>query len=95
MIIVIEDHKLYYMISTKSTTVPVGHSSNIASICNVILLEQVLGLSLDEDEEGLVTDDKTISDQDKSSLIKMYTDLFMDYAKLILGVYRWVFGVYW
>ncbi|KAL5265653.1 hypothetical protein ACHWQZ_G006391 [Mnemiopsis leidyi] len=49
---------------------------------------QVLGLSLDEEEDGLVSDDKTISDQDKSTLIKLYTDLFMDYAKLILGVYR-------
>ena len=53
------------------------------------MFKQVLGLSLDEEEDGLVTDDKTISDQDKSTLIKLYTDLFMDYAKLILGVYRY------
>ena len=56
-------------------------------------VKQVLGLSLDEDEEGLVTADKTISDTDKCTLIKMYTDLFMDYAKLILGVYRCVVTV--
>lgn len=54
-----------------------------------LVFKQVLGLSLDEEEDGLVTDDKTISDQDKSTLIKLYTDLFMDYAKLILGVYRY------
>ena len=53
------------------------------------MFKQVLGLSLDEEEDGLVSDDKTISDQDKSTLIKLYTDLFMDYAKLILGVYRY------
>ena len=50
---------------------------------------QVLGLSLDDEEEGLVSDDTTISSADKEYLIKLHTELFMDFSKLILGVYRY------
>ena len=53
------------------------------------LYPQLLGLSLDEsDGGGLIADDKTLSVTDKAKLINLYTDLFMDYANLILGVFR-------
>ena len=86
---VISSTQIYFLFAEKRyQNYFIGEKLIVFSNNKNFVIQQVLGLSLDEEEDCLVSDDKTISDQDKSTLIKLYTDLFMDYAKLILGVYR-------
>ena len=51
----------------------------------------MVGLALDsssDTEDVLCADDKTLPEGDRARLVTLYTDLFVHFATLILGVYK-------